>query len=221
MHFYIALFLTLAAAVTLVLLLREWGRGNAGAAAPYASLTMLLIAVVGLMAPMPVDIFYKGALVLALFLSLFAVLFFTLPGRNGPIGLVLAAIGYFLCLLAFASQTRLQLPTWWALALLAVAAATGWWLYRRSRARWVALAYLLLLTLLLWQAIELPVQLGQSWVWYAFAGAFLHAAANAVLAYDRLAGPVSRRNSILALLYFAGQACLAWSIWGPGVPFAA
>ncbi len=221
MHFYIALALTLGAAVTLLLLLRGWAARAADAAPLYASLTMLLISIVGLMAPAPVHIFYKGAAVLALFLSFLAVLFFTLPGNSGPVGLGLATIAYFLYLLAFASQTQFQLPTWWTLLVLAAAALASWWLYRRIHARWVALGYLLLLTLLLWQAVELAVQLNQPWVWYAFAGALLHVAANTVLAYDRLAAPLTYRNSILAILYFAGQACLAWSIWGAGAPFAA
>lgn len=211
-HLSIAIILTLAAFVTAILYLR----GEVTQARPlFRPLTSLLILVVALMAPMPIAIFYKAAVVLALSLTLLRNALELLPT---PPALALAnnLLVALLYMTAFASQHPLKWPTPWALLPL-LGAGLVYWLIRPRLAELHSslIAYSIGLYLMSWQALEMLVTQPAPWAMIAAVGALAFVSADVLLGLDHFYRPVSVRKFLYPTLTLLAQLLLALSIWGP------
>ncbi len=185
--------------------------------APLVPLCLLLVA---MLAPQPVSMFYKAAVLLGLLAAILAVLFLRLPGMPLYVSLAFLCIVVPLYAIAFASTHRLSLPTPWLLLIIAWAAGLYW----ATRAhlheeRYALIGLIVLAGLMGWQALEMRAHNGQAWASLGLAGALLKA--SPARCRSSTARASSSAGSVLvALAFHASQALIAWSVWGLGMPQA-
>ncbi len=214
--FYVALALTVAALAALVLLVRgPQPPGHEDNSLIYALAAVAVSFLIALIAPQPVSAFYKGAILLGLTFTLIATgLLFSrfLPDYAAHAHLLWVYMIYFL---AFTAHTRLQLPTPWALFVIAALGLLYWQLSRHLREVWGAIvAYAVILALVAWQVLELVVQNGAAlWTWAALAGIALAAAAHTLQAVQQYRRPLTSLP-VAQIVFLLAQTALAWSVWG-------
>lgn len=214
-QFYLALFVTLAATITAILHL--WPQMVRVRAQPqlYAPLTLALVALVALLAPQPVSLFYKGAITFGLLLALIALLWLTLPNMPPAVGLAHLLVVIFLYWLAFAAASQTRWPTPWGLLVLVYAGFIYWLIAPHLHELWGAVvSFLVLMAGMLWAAIGMGVQAGQPWALAGLAGALLLVSAGSVLAIHTWRTPGRYAQTVATLLFFTGQGFIAWSTWG-------
>ena len=74
-------------------------------------LTMLAIDMVALLAPQPVNLMYKGAILLGLLVSTLAVVFFHIPKTPEYVAVAHFFVVYFVYFLGFVSANRVAIPS--------------------------------------------------------------------------------------------------------------
>ena len=215
MQLYIAIALTIAALVALVMVLRAPSKATLSQTLGYAVAPLAAALLVALLTPAPDNIFYKGALVLGLLLAIIGFLFYRsgfLPNYVAHAHLVLT---YTLYAYAFASQTS-GWPTPWALILLAAAALIYWWFHPNLAELRISVAiYGALVLLAMWQALELAVQQPSALTgWTALGGMLLAACALLLEAQARF--KQWRPTWAMAALpvFLVAHLVIAWSAWG-------
>ena len=217
MQIYIALLFTLLALAAAVL--QFWPKTSLSKEQPFLFplLTMLAIDVVALLAPQPVNLLYKGAILLGLLVTTLAVIFFHVPKTPEYVAVAHLFIVHFVYFLAFTSANKAAIPSP-ILLLVAAYAVLLFWLERDAlnEAQGAFAAYIVLMSLMLWAASETWVQHRQPWATAAFAGALLLVVASTILVVDRTRKPVRWSNIALAATFYSGQLLIAWSIWGFG-----
>lgn len=215
MQIYFAIALSIVALAAWVMALRT------PADAPRANLLGLQIAplaaawLVALLTPPTDHIFYKGAILLGMLLSLIGILLRIsgfLPSYVAHAHLLLT---YALYGLAFASQTS-GWPTAWAIILIALAGGLYYWLYPTLRELWSSAAiYGFLIFLATWQALELAVQHPTAWMgWLALAGMLLLTTATLLEAQSTFRGYRPTWETASLPVFLIAQLVIAWSIWG-------
>lgn len=215
MQFYLALVCTTLAIVTATL--HFWPALLRVRAQPqlYAPLTLALLVLVALLAPTPVALFYKGAVTFGLLLTVIALLFLTLPGTPPAIGFAHLLIVFFLYFLAFVAATHWAWPTPWVLLVLGYAALVYWLISPHLAELWgTVVGYLVLLSAVLWAALERWAQAGQAWALFGLAGALLLVIAASTLAIHTWRRPFRHAQILATVLFYAGHGLIAWSIWG-------
>lgn len=217
---YVAGFLALSALVLAGVYIWSDLQAEAGPIVALRPLCTLAVAIVAMMAPMPVSLFFKGAIVLGLLLSLVADGLLAIESTPPVIGAGIYLVVYFLYLLAFSSQTVWQIPTVWVLPLILYA---GWWWLRLApsfrEVRGAVLAYTVMLGLMVWQALELAVQRGEPWAFVALAAALIFGLADSMRGIVLLRGPINGGDAIALSAYFLGQWLIAFSLWGGALPW--
>ncbi|RIK43933.1 MAG: hypothetical protein DCC55_04080 [Chloroflexi bacterium] len=215
MQFYLALFFTASALVTSVLHLWPVALRVRPQPQLYAPLTLALVALVALLAPEPVALFYKGAITFGLLLALLALLFLTLPGTPSAVGFAHLLIVFFVYFLAFAAEIGWRWPTPGVVLVLGYAALIYWLLAPHLAELWGTVAgYLVLLSAMLWAALEMWAQAGQTWALLGLAGALLLVIAGSVLAIHTWRSPFRHAQTLATLAFYAGHGLVAWSAWG-------
>lgn len=214
--FFVAVGLTVAALVALVLFVRPPQTTEAADnSLPYALGVVAAGFLIALIAPEPVSPFYKGTILLGLILTLVAAgLSFSrfLPDYAAHAHLIWV---YLIYLVGFTAHTRWQLPTPWALLIVVGLGVLYWQLSRYLREVWWAvLIYALILALTGWQALELVVQNGAAaWTWAALAGILLAVSAHTLQAIHRYR-PLTTRLPVAQIAFLLAQTALGWSVWG-------
>ena len=217
MQIYIAAVLTIVAVVMGVL--QFWPKTSISQEQPYLFplVTMLVIDVISLMAPQPVNMLYKGAILVGLLISTFAVVFYHLRKMPGYVAIAHLFIVYFVYFVAFSSSNRLAIPS--PIILLVVAyAVLVFWLGRDElrEAQGAFAGYIVLMSLMLWAASEVWVQHQELWATAAFAGAILLVVGSTILLVDKTRRPLPWSILALAITFYGGQLLIALSIWGFG-----
>jgi uncharacterized membrane protein YhhN len=215
MQLYLAIAFSIAAVITAVLHIQPTLLRAADRPYLYGPLTVLCLAIVALLAPVPLTLFYKGAMLFGLLVTGIGVLLLTLPGMPPAAGLAHLLIVYLVYFWAFAAQSQLRLPTFWVLFV----PLFGGVLYlqiapRLFELRGAVLAYLTLLLLICWQAVELWAQTGTRWAGLGLAGAIFLLAANTFLLLDAFRTPIRGAQTLIAVCFYLGHLLLAWSTWG-------
>jgi len=179
----------------------------------FKPLTMGLILLVAIMAPQPISLFYKGAILTGLTLALMGDIFLMLPGRVLIVGLGLFLWTHILYFYAFASLTAWRLPTYWVIPLVAYAFVMYRVLNPHLREmRIPVLIYGGAILLMTWQAIELYVQTGAWWALSALVGAILFTISDSVLAFDEFRRSVRGASIIVLSTYYLAQLLIALSL---------
>lgn len=215
MQLYIAIALTIAALVALVMAYRTPATASRSQTLGYAVAPLAAAWLVALLTPAPDGLFYKGALVLGLLLAIVGFLFHRsgfLPNYVAHAHLVLT---YTLYAYAFASQTS-GWPTPWALLLLAAAALLYWWLHPALAELRISVAvYGGLVLLTTWQALELAVQQPSALIGWAALGGMLLAACALLLEAQARFKQWRPTWAMAALpLFLVAHLVIAWSTWG-------
>ena len=221
MQFYFAIIFSIFALVTAIL--QFWPKTSISREQPFLFplLTLAAIDIVALLSPHPINLMYKGAILLGLLISTLGVVFFYLPKTPEYVAAAHFFVVYFLYFVGFSSANRVAVPSPIVLLIAAYAALLYWFVHDQLRERWGALvAYVAVMAFMVWAASEVWVQQRQFWAWAAFAGALLLMISNSVQLVDRTRKQVKWANIILALTFYAGQLLIAWSIWGIGMPRA-
>lgn len=102
-QFYLAILLSVAAVVLAVLRIRAEHVGDQESVYLYRPLTMLVIALVAMVAPQPVSVFYKAAVVLALLLAILGEAVMMIKGTPLMVGVIFVS---FIGLLYFFALPR-------------------------------------------------------------------------------------------------------------------
>ena len=222
MQVYIAILFSIAAIATVVL--QFWPKTTLRDEQPFMFplLTMAAIDMVALLAPQPVNVIYKGMILLGLMLSTLAVIFYYMPKTPTYVAAAHFLIIYFLYFLGFSSANKVAVPSPIVLLLLAYCALIFWYTKEQVKEQWGALlGYIIMMFLMIWSASEVWGQhTTQTWATIAFAGALLLVISNSILLVDRTRTPVKWSNIIVAATFFLGQIFIAWSIWGFDIPNA-
>jgi uncharacterized membrane protein YhhN len=218
MQVYFAIALSIVAAVLAVAPYVPALRSRLSQPEQLAPLVPLCLLLVAMLAPQPVSMFYKAAILLGLLASTLAVLFRRLPGMPLYASLAFLCITVPLYAVAFASTHRLSLPT--PLILLVIVWAAGlYWVVRAHlhEERYALIGLITLAGLMGWQALEMQVHNGQVWSSTGLAGALLMGVAGTLLLVDRARKPIRGAAVLVALVFFVSQTLIAWSVWGPGI----
>ncbi len=184
----------------------------------FKPLTTLLILLVALLAPAPIDPLYQGLIVAGLILSLAGDVFLMLPGNTFVPGLLSFLVAHLCYIGAFVSEAGLRASLWFVpCAVFFVIFMRLLWPHTGAL-RVPVVAYGAVITAMMWQAIErastLPAALG------AALGAALSAAIGAVvfvlsdsaLAWNRFVKPFRAAQALVLSTYWAGQLLIALSV---------
>ncbi|HXF63164.1 MAG TPA: lysoplasmalogenase family protein [Caldilineaceae bacterium] len=209
-----ALILTGVAVVCAAMLYRAHRAGANKQLLSFGALAMALILLVALLAPQPVGLFYKAAILLGLIIATLATALLLsrfLPDYAAHAHFLLVYLFYFA---AFASRTRFPLPSL-AVLLVIVGWAIAYFQFTPVlRDEWgAATAYAVALGISAWQALELVVlQPGALWSWLALAGMALIVAVHSVQAVDRFRRPF-QVASLAPVALILAHGAVAWSVW--------
>ena len=216
-HFYLALLFAAGALVTGALHIVAEYQEDQAKVYLYKPLTMILLLAVAITAPQPISLFYKGAIVLGLILSLTGDVFLMLPGRLLLAGLMQFLIAHIVYIYAFGSVTHWALPSPWKLGLLLIGGGIYWLLapYLREM-KWPVVIYMAAILLMAWQALEMYTQVNQLWTLAALLGALLFVASDTALAFNEFRRHFSHAHALVLGTYYAAQLLIAFSAfqWG-------
>ena len=213
---YIGGLFSVAALVLLGLRLWAEHRGEQDRVYLYRPLTMVSIAMVAMVAPEPISVFYKGAIILALLLALGGEAIMMISGTPIMVGVIHVSLVSFLYFLAFASQVSMAWPTVWALLIPLYTAVVFYLLASHLGEFWFpGLAFALLLALMTWMALETVAQHGVLWAWLALAGSLSLDVAATILGWRTYRRGFRFDGVLLAVAYVIGQWLVAASVWGP------
>lgn len=220
-QFYPALLFSLGALVTAILRIRAEARGDTDTVYVMRPLTMLLIALVAMTAPAPVSIYYKGALVLALLLAILGEAIMMIRGTPTMVGVIFVSLIALLYFFAFASQLQWAWPTPWALLIPLAVAGIYWYFSPHLGEFWFpGLAFMVLLALATWMALEQFDQYPALWSAAALGGILAVDGAAVILGIREFRTGFRWDAQVMAGLYYFGQWLIAVSIWGGlGMPF--
>ena len=204
-HFYGMLLLLLAALATAGRFLWDEYRGADSATHRYFfPLTIALFVVIAILAPTPVSVYYKAA-VLGL-----------LPGTPVAVQKAHWLLAVVLFTTAFAALHPAKWPTPWLLLLLLYGGGIAWFIAPRlAELQITILVYGTLLLLMSWQALEALVVVGQGWVLLLFVGALLLVIADSLQALHHFYRALPMTKMVTPALLLLGQLLLALSVWGP------
>lgn len=215
MAIYFAVFFSAACLVAVGL--QFWQKLAINAEQPFLLplIAMLAINMVALLAPQPVNLLYKGTILLGLMLSTLAVAFFFIPKTPEYVPVAHFFVIHFLYFVGFASATAIAIPSPVLLFILAYAFVIYWFARDVVREQHGAfIGYIVLMALMVWAASEVWVQHRQAWATAAFAGSLLLVVSNTALLVDRTRKPTAWVPVLVAVAFYIGQLLLAWSIWG-------
>lgn len=215
MQIYIALALTLGAAVTWFMALRLPSDAPQSKALGFNMASLAAAWLVALLTPAPNNLLFKGAVVLGILLAMIALALRQtklLPGYAAHAHLL---ITYALYALAFSAQTS-GWPTPLALLLVAVAGLIYYWLHPFLFELWITVAvYVLLLFLATWQALELAMQQPSAWTaWAALVGMLLATIATLLEAQARFRAFRPTWANAAIPVFLIAHLAVAWSVWG-------
>jgi uncharacterized membrane protein YhhN len=218
-HFYGMLLLLLAALVTAGHFLWDEYRGVENAPRRYfLPLTIALFVLIALIAPTPVSVYYKAAILLGLLLTLLGNVLALLPGTPPVVQKAHWLLAVLLFTTAFAALHPAKWPTPWLLLLLLYGGAIAWLIAPRlAELQITILVYGLLLFLMSWQALEALVVVGQGWVLLPFIGALLLVIADSLQALHQFYRTLPATKMLTPALLLLGQLLLALSVWGAGL----
>ena len=170
---------------------------------------------IALLAPVPVGVGYKAALIFGLTLTLLALALQQtdfLPDYVGHAHLLWA---YLVYAYGFASLTMWTWPSPWLFVPVVIAAVVYWQLYAGLRELWeTILLYTILLTAVAWQALNWTIQAPATpAAWIALVAVLLIAAAHTIQAFTRFRGLSPRSTEVAFALLLLAQLPLAWSAW--------
>jgi uncharacterized membrane protein YhhN len=179
-------------------------------------LTMVLIIVVAMLSAAPIATFYKAAIIFGLILALIGDIFLMLPGRNIVLGMMTFVWTHILYLYAFGSVTAWRIPSIWGVLLLVY----GYVMYRLLNPYLRELQipvyiYGGVMLLMVWQALEMFVQVGEWWALSALLGSLFFMASDSALAINEFRKPFRHSPAVVLGLYYLGQLLIALSLHRP------
>lgn len=217
-HGYATLLLTLAALGGALFCLWEEYKTGVQVRPYWQPVIVALILVIALLAPTPVSVFYKAAVLLGLILSLLGSAVRLLPGTPLAVNKAHLLLATLLYLTAFAELHPFKLPTPWLLLLLLYAGGMAWLLANRvAELQITLLIYGGILLLMSWQALEAFVVVGQLWTGLLLLGTLCLVIADSMQALDRFYRALPAARLLTPAVLLLGQLLLALSIWGPGL----
>ena len=216
-QFYLAVIFSLAAVVLAVLRLRIEAdpTGSGEQSYVYRPLAMLAIALVAMVAPEPVSVFYKGAIVLALLLALLGETVMMVKGTPLMVGVIFVSFCALLYFFAFGSTVDLQWPTPWVLLIVLYVGAVYYLLGSRLGEFWFpGIIFMLLLALATWMALEAFVQVRQPWALVGLVGVVALDGAATLLGVNEFRDGFRDSRLTMLGLYYLAQLLIAISVWG-------
>lgn len=219
-QFYLAVIFSLAALILTVLRLRAEAAGAQDKVYTYRPLVMLCIALVAMVAPEPVSVFYKGAVVLALLLAILGEAVMMIKGTPLMVGVIFVSFCAILYFFAFASLVSLAWPTVWAL-LIPLFVAALFYVFKSSLGEfWFpGIVFMALLALATWMALETAFQVRATWAFVGLAGITALDTAAALLGIDQFRGGFRGGRYVMFSFYYMAQWLLAVSVWGTLLTF--
>ncbi len=218
MLLYIALFFSVV--VLALVILQFWPKTTINAEQPFVFplLAMAAIDMVALLAPQPVNLLYKGAILLGLALATLAVVFYHLPKMPRYVGASHFIIVYFLYFIAFSSANHIAIPSPILLLIAAYAFLVYWYAREHVKEQWGAfIAYIVMMSFMVWTASEAWVQHSEVWATMTFAGALLLVFGDTLMLVNGIRMPKTWLRIVGTVAFYSGHLLIAWSIWGIGI----
>ena len=218
-HFYGMLLLLVGVlAIAIRDLWGEYSSADKGTYAYFQPLTLALIVLIALIAPAPVSVYYKAAILLGLVLTLLGNALGLLPGTPLAVQKAHWLLAVALFTTAFAALHPAKWPTPWLFLLLLYGGGIAWLIAPRlAELQITMLVYGILLFLMSWQALEAFVVVEQGWVLLSLGGALLLVIADSLQALHHFYRVVPSVKMLTPALFLLGQLLLALSVWGPGL----
>lgn len=218
-HFYVMLLLFVGAvATTIRYLWGEYAGGENSTHSYFLPLTLVIIILIALIAPAPVSVYYKAAMLLGLLIALLGQALTLLPGTPPVVQKAHWLLAVILFTTALAALHPAKWPTPWLLLLLLYGGGVAWLIAPRLAELQISLlVYGILLLLMSWQALEALVVANQLWVLLPFAGAFFLLIADSLEALHRFYRTLPATKMLTPAFFLLGQLLLALSVWGPGL----
>lgn len=218
-HFYgMLLFVIGALAAAIRYLWGEYRGGDDGTRSYLQPLTLTLIVLIALIAPAPVSVYYKAAILLGLLLTLLGNAFALLPGTPPVVQKAHWLLAIVLFTTAFAALHPAKWPTPWLLLLLLYGGGIAWLIAPRlAELQITLLIYGILLLLMGWQALEAVVTVDQLWGLLPFFGALCFLIADSLQALHHFYRTLPQIKILQPTFLLLGQLLLALSVWGAGL----
>lgn len=212
---YVGLLLAIATPVLSFLCVRESTKDNPEKLFIFRPLTMVVIIFLAILAPAPVSLMYKGAIIMGLMIALTGDALMMIPGTPFIVGLISFSFVALLNFFGFASVVTLQVPSPFGLLILLYAVAIFWVLRNHLGEFWFpAVMLIVFMSLMTWQALEMLVQNPSLWAFFGLLGAGLLGAAATLFGLRHFRAGVRGDQMMLTASYHIGQWCLALSVWG-------
>lgn len=185
---------------------------------PLTTWTILLVAVLANpeIAQTGRATFYQSMIIGGLIFSLAGDVFLMLPQDRFVPGLFSFLVAHLLYIAAFTNLSGLHNASGWlffpylALALLMIGSLWNW----TGKLRIYVIAYLLVISIMGWQAAEFWFRAGTTASLLAAVGALLFIASDTLLAFNRFRWKFTAANAFVLSSYYLGQLLIAWSVIG-------
>lgn len=218
-HFYVMLLLLIGVLATAIRYFwDEYSGAEMGTRAYFQPVALALIWVIALIAPTPVSVYYKAAILLGLLLTLLGNILALLPGTPPAVPKAHWLLAVALFTTAFAALHPAKWPTPWLFLLLLYGGGIAWLIAPRlAELQITILVYGLLVFLMSWQALEALVVVDQGWILLPFVGALLLMFADSLQALHQFYRTLPATKMLTPALLLLGQLLLALSVWGIGL----
>ncbi|HEV3469822.1 MAG TPA: lysoplasmalogenase [Pyrinomonadaceae bacterium] len=204
--------LSLLALVSALLTIRAEYRGPRRGVYLFKPLTVILIIAIALQTRFGTPGAYRSLVVAGLLCSLAGDVFLMLPRDRFVEGLISFLVAHVLYVAAFTADGPGAVSVWAAAALAGYGALMLGLLWPRlGGLRWPVAAYVAVILLMAWQALNRWLGGGGAGAGPAAAGALLFVASDSLLAWNRFKGGFPAAQALVLGTYFAAQWLIALS----------
>ena len=179
----------------------------------FKPLTTLLILLIALQATKPVTPLYKYAIVAGLVFSLVGDIFLMLPDDRFIPGLMSFLVAHLCYIAAFSAGIGFRVSSGWTILFLVYGLIVfGILSSHLGKMKGPALAYMLAILIMAWQALERWLETRQRGALLALLGACLFVISDTALAFNRFRGRYNNAQVLILSTYYAAQWLIALSI---------
>lgn len=220
-HHYIGIILAIATPVLSFFCAREATKQNPERLFIFRPVTMLVIILLAIVAPAPVSIYFKGAIICGLLVAFLGDSLMMIPGTPFIVGMISFGFVGLLYFFGFAHEAPLRIPSPFLILIVLYAV-----FYFRALSPFLgefwfpSIVLIVLLSLTAWQAMETFLQTWAAWSFLGLAGALMLGASASIFGIHSFRGGMKGDRFTFVATYHVGQWFLALAVWGDSLmPF--
>ena len=217
-HYYIGIILAIATPVLSFFCVKAATKQDPERLFIFRPVTMLVIILLAIIAPMPVSTYFKGAIIFGLLVAFLGDALMMIPGTPFIVGLISFSFVALLYFFGFAYEAVLQIPSPFVILIILYAIFYFRFLSPFLGEFWFpSIVLIVLLSLTAWQALEVFVQTWAIWSFLGLAGALMLGTSISIFGIHYFRGGMKGDKMLFVASYHVGQWFLALAVWGNGL----